>query len=123
MEEKVVVTDKELKRLSRIELLEIIHILQQSEQRLLAENSQLKEELYGRRELLAETGTFADAADALDAAVKQLQVTAKQYQLLLESESSKLISGRCSSEGERKQVNLRGKKHGKEKKNNIRTKR
>ncbi len=93
-------TDKELKRLSRMELLEIIHILQKSEQQLLAENKRLQEELYGRRELLTETGTFADVADALDAAVKQLQDTAKQYQLLLESESSKIVTRLSSSERE-----------------------
>ncbi len=93
-------TDKELKRLSRIELLEIIHMLQENEQRLIKENQKLTEELNGRRELLAKNKTFSDIAENLDEAVEHLHAVAKQYQLLLESEGSKVLSILCSPEDE-----------------------
>ncbi len=85
-------TDKELKRLSRIELLEIIRVLQNKNSQLSEENRTLREELQGRRDLLEQSPSFCDISRELDKATASLQSVAQQYQLLLESESSRLVA-------------------------------
>ncbi len=85
-------TEKEMKRLSRIELLEIIHMLQKSERRLMEENRALKQKLQERKELLEQSGTFHDMSAALDEAVRRLQTVVYQYQLALENEGVALVS-------------------------------
>ena len=84
-------TDKELKRLSRIELLEIVRMLQQNEKRLSEENEQLKNELNFRRSLISKSESYGNAQETLDQAVSFLNKTVKLYQLMLERDTADLL--------------------------------
>lgn len=71
-------TDKELKRLSRAELLEMLLAQTEENERLKTELAQAQKALVDRRILIDECGTMAEAAlklngvfDAVDKAVRQ----------------------------------------------------
>ena len=71
-------TDKELRRLSRAELLEMLLAQTEENERLKTELAQAQKALDGRRILIDECGTMAEAAlklngvfDAVDKAVRQ----------------------------------------------------
>ena len=72
-------TDKEFKRLSRAQLIEIIYQLQLREEELEAENQQLKEELADRRLRLQEAGNLAEAALEINDVMRAVQSAADQY--------------------------------------------
>lgn len=87
-------TDKELKKLSRAELLKIILMLQQNQEKLARENRTLKLELERRRILVQNDEAFGDVAVQLDEALKELKTAADQYILRLEIEAANIIESK-----------------------------
>lgn len=72
-------TDKEFRRLSREELVEIIYELQRSEAALREENDRLKEKLADRSLKLENAGSLAEASLALNGVFEAAQSAADQY--------------------------------------------
>ncbi len=72
-------TDKEFKRLSRAELIEIIYQMQRDEEALRRENDQLKAQLADRRSHLARAGSIAEASLALNGVFEAAQASADAY--------------------------------------------
>lgn len=72
-------TDKEFKRLSREELVEIIYELQRSEASLREENDQLRGKLADRSLKLEKAGSLAEASLALNGVFEAAQSAADQY--------------------------------------------
>ncbi|MGI6071650.1 MAG: hypothetical protein ACOX75_01360 [Lachnospiraceae bacterium] len=71
--------EKDLKRLSRKELVEIIYQYQQSDKELRAENDALKSELEDRRIKIENAGSIADAAMELNNVFGASQGAADMY--------------------------------------------
>ena len=72
-------TDKEVKRLSRSQLIEIIYQLQTREEELTNKNRRLEEELRSKRIRIEEAGNIAEAALALNDVFQSAQSAAAQY--------------------------------------------
>ena len=72
-------TDKEFKRLSRAELIEIIYRMQQDEEALRRENDELRAQLADRRSHLENAGSIAEAALALNGVFAAAQAAADDY--------------------------------------------
>ena len=72
-------TDKEFKRLSRPQLIDIIYQLQIEERKLTEENAKLKEELADKRIRLHQTGNIAEASLAIHNVMEAAQNAAEQY--------------------------------------------
>ena len=72
-------TDREFKRLSRSQLIEIIYRFQLREEELMAENKKLKEQLEDRRIRMEHTGNIAEAALSINNVMQSAQDAAQQY--------------------------------------------
>lgn len=72
-------TTKELKRLSRMELLQILLRQTQETERLKEENAELKQQLESRKLQLAEAGNIAEAALKVNRVMEAAQAAAQQY--------------------------------------------
>ena len=72
-------TDKELKRLSRAQLIDIIYQLQLKQEELTEENRNLKEKLAEKRIRLDQAGNIAEASLALHNVMQAAQDAANQY--------------------------------------------
>ncbi len=72
-------TDKEFKRLNRVELIEIIYQLKKNEANLLAENTELKKQLADRNVKIANAGSIAEATVAISNIFGVAQQTADNY--------------------------------------------
>ena len=72
-------TDKEFRRLSREELVEIIYELQRSESALREENDQLRTKLADRSLKMEKAGSLAEASLALNGVFEAAQAAADQY--------------------------------------------
>ena len=72
-------SNKELKRLSRRELVDIIYQLKKSEQEMQEEIESLKKELEDRRIRIATAGSIADAAMSITNVFSTAQKTAELY--------------------------------------------
>lgn len=72
-------TDKEFKRLSRSQLIEIIYQLQLKQEELTSENERLSKELADRRILLDKAGNIANAALEIHSVMKNAQEAATHY--------------------------------------------
>lgn len=72
-------TDREFRRLSREELVEIIYELQRSEAALRDENDQLKGRLADRTLKIENAGSLAEASLALNGVFEAAQSAADQY--------------------------------------------
>ena len=72
-------TDKELKRLSRTELLELLLEQVEENEALRAEISDLKEQLADRVIKLEKAGSIAEAALRLNGVFEAAEAAAKQY--------------------------------------------
>lgn len=79
MKESHQMTDKEFKRLSRSQLIEIIYQLQLREDELMAENHKLKEALEDKRLRIEQAGSIAEAAIAVNDVIQSAQNAAEQY--------------------------------------------
>ncbi len=89
-----ILTDKEMKKLSRSELLEIILMLQENQEKLSNENCLLKSELKRRTALVKNDAAFGEVAERLDAAIREFNTAANQYVLRLESEAVAVIESK-----------------------------
>ena len=72
-------TDKEFKRLSRSQLIEIIYQFQLKQDELIAENQRLSEELADKRLRITQAGNIAEAALAVNNVMQDAQNAAQQY--------------------------------------------
>lgn len=72
-------TDKELRRISRGDLIEIIYQYQQRERELTTENTALKASLEARTTKIAKAGSIAEAALSLNHVFEAAQAAADQY--------------------------------------------
>ena len=72
-------TDKEFKRLSRSQLIDIIYQLQLNEEKLLEENKKLKESLEDKRIRMEKAGSIAEAAIEINNVMQAAQSAADQY--------------------------------------------
>ena len=72
-------TDKEFKRLSRAQLIEIIYQFQLKQDELTAENERLTKELADKRLRVSEAGNIAEAALAINNVMKSAQDAADEY--------------------------------------------
>ena len=70
---------KELKRLSRRELVDIIYQLKKNEQEMQEEIESLKKELNDKRIRISEAGSIADAATSVTEVFSAAQMTAELY--------------------------------------------
>ena len=72
-------TDKEFKRLSRFQLIDIIYQLQVKQEELQEENRKLKEELEDKRIRVSEAGSIAEAAWSVHRVIEAAQAAADHY--------------------------------------------
>ena len=72
-------TDREVRRMSRKELIEIIYRYQALERSLRAENTALRRSLDERRLRLERAGSIAEAALSLNRVFESAQAAAEQY--------------------------------------------
>lgn len=72
-------TDKEFKRLSRSQMIDIIYQLQIKQEELAAENESLKKALADRRVRISEAGNLAEAALAIHNVMQSAQDAAALY--------------------------------------------
>ena len=72
-------TDKEFKRLSRSQLIEIIYQFQLKQDELIAENERLSKELADKRLRIKQAGNIAEAALAVNNVMQDAQNAAQQY--------------------------------------------
>ena len=92
-------TDKEVKRLSRSQLIEIIYQLQTREEELADKNRRLEEELRSKRIRMENAGNIAEAALELNDVFQSAQNAAAQY-------LSEIQTVRETAEKERQQIIL-----------------
>lgn len=78
-EETERMAEKELRRMSRAELIEIIYALKNDADRLEKENKNLKEELKKREIQISEAGSIAEAAIKLNQVFESAQAAADDY--------------------------------------------
>ena len=78
-------TDKELRRLSRAELIDILYELQKRGEELDAQNQQLRRQLEQRQLHLAEAGSIAEAALRVNGVFEAAQAAADQYLLSVQA--------------------------------------
>lgn len=71
--------DKELRKMNRTELIEIIYALQQNEKALREENGDLRRKLDDRRIRMEKAGSIAEAALSLNHVFEDAQNAAEQY--------------------------------------------
>lgn len=72
-------TKKELKRMNRMELLELLLDIDRENERLRDENAQLTAKLQSRQIKLEQAGSIAEAALALNRVFEAAQAAADQY--------------------------------------------
>lgn len=72
-------TDKEFKRLSRSQLIDIIYQFQLQQEELIAENEKLKQALTDKRILVNNTGNLAEAALEIHNVMQAAQNAAEHY--------------------------------------------
>ena len=72
-------TDKEFKRLSRSQLIDIIYQLQLKQEELTAENEELSKALADKRLLVSEAGNVAEAALKIHNVMQAAQAAAEHY--------------------------------------------
>ena len=72
-------TDKEFKRLSRSQLIDIIYLLQLKQEELTAENERLKKELEDKRLRISKAGSIAEAALDMHNVMQSAQDAASHY--------------------------------------------
>lgn len=72
-------TDKEFKRLSRPQLIEIIYQLQVQQEELIAENQKLKDALADKQIWMREANNLAEAVLSINNVMQSAQDAAEQY--------------------------------------------
>ncbi len=77
--------DKELRRMNRMELIEIIYALQQNERQLREENEELRRQLDDKLLRLDSAGSIAEAALGLNYIFEDAEAAAQQYLVSLQN--------------------------------------
>ncbi len=72
-------TSRELRKMNRADLIEIIYQYQKKEQELLQENAELRQQLEDRQIQMKNAGSIAEAALALNEVFEAAQSAADQY--------------------------------------------
>lgn len=72
-------TDKEFRRLSRADLIEIIYELQQREKALQEDTAELKQQLANRQAAVSKAGSLAELSATLNGLFETAQATADEY--------------------------------------------
>ncbi len=84
--------EKELRKMSRSELIEIIYALQQNEKQIAEERDELRRQLENRVIALDKSGSIAEAALSLNDVFSKAQDAADQYLQSLQSDSSMITT-------------------------------
>lgn len=93
-------TDRELRHLTREDLLDIIYELQQRTQRLEQENETIRKQLSDRAVKLENAGSIAEAALALNGVFEAAQAAADQY--LAQVRSAQQLADRVVADAQRR---------------------
>ncbi len=86
-------TDKEFRKLSRSELIDIIFELQQRYETIQNENNRLKQDLEKRELNIANAGSLADAVMKINGVFEAAQAAADQYLLSVKAQSEQTLTG------------------------------
>ena len=84
-------TDKELRRLSRAELLDILYEQQKQYEASLAENRALLQNLYERTLRISKAGSIADAAVQISGVLEAAQAAADQYLASVKAATAEMV--------------------------------
>ena len=97
-------TDREFRRLTREDLLDIIYELQRRTQQLEQENETIRKQLSDRTVKLENAGSIAEAALALNGVFEAAQAAADQYlaQVHAANEQSQQLADRIVADAQRK---------------------
>lgn len=87
-------TDKELRRLGRMELVDIVYQLEKTQKELEEENKSLKDQLESVRITIEESGSIAEAAISINGVFEAAQKAADQYLEELHLANSE-VENRC----------------------------
>ncbi len=98
--------DKELRKMSRMELIEIIYALQQNEKMLRTENTELKRKLEDKKIKIENAGSIAEAALELNRVFEDAQSAAEQY-INSAQEAAEIKAGQIIAEAEAKAAEIR----------------
>lgn len=85
-------TDKEFRKLSRSELIDIIFELQQRYETIQNENNRLKKALEKRELNIANAGSLADAVIKINGVFEAAQAAADQYLLSVKAQSEQTLT-------------------------------
>ena len=97
-------TDKELKRLGRSELIEILYELQKRNDDLVQENRQLKEALDDRQLHLSEAGSIAEAALRVNGVFEAAQAAADQYLASVKAATAEMVQKTDEAQRQREAI-------------------
>ena len=84
-------TDKELRRLSRAELLDILYEQQKQYEASLAENRALQQKLEDRTLRISKAGSIADAAVQISGVLEAAQAAADQYLASVKAATAEMV--------------------------------
>ena len=97
-------TDKELKRLSRVELIDIIYELQKQKEAADAQVVQLQDQLNTRELHIAEAGSIAEAAISVNGVFEAAQAAADQYLLSIKAATANMAEKMEAAEKQRQSI-------------------
>ena len=97
-------TDKELKRLSRVELIDIIYELQKQKEAADAQVSQLQDQLNTRELHIAEAGSIAEAAISVNGVFEAAQAAADQYLFSIKAATANMSEKMEAAEKQRQSI-------------------
>ena len=97
-------TDKELKRLSRVELIDIIYELQKQKEAADAQVVQLQDQLNTRELHIAEAGSIAEAAISVNGVFEAAQAAADQYLLSIKAATANMTEKMEAAEKQRQSI-------------------
>lgn len=97
-------TDKELKHLSRVELIDIIYELQKQKEAADAQVSQLQDQLNTRELHIAEAGSIAEAAISVNGVFEAAQAAADQYLFSIKAATANMSEKMEAAEKQRQSI-------------------
>ena len=100
-------TDQELKKLNRMELIDMIYEAQKRYEACMEENRQLKAELEERNLKIASAGSIAQAALSINRVFETAQAAADQYLSSIQAAKETAQSKITAAEEESKQIRAR----------------
>ena len=103
-DEKDEMTDKELKRLSRVELIDIIYELQKQKDAADVRVAQLQEKLNQRELRIAQAGSIAEAAIGLNGVFEAAQDAADQYLYSIQTSTSSIQRKLDAAKAQRREI-------------------